>query len=126
GLDLRAVSLLPPWAGEPLPAGTVHRVSARRWLRGAGRGRPAVLLPYPGAVPGPRRGAAALRGTDRVPRPAAGGRCSSPRPLRVRRRRPPHRPGRTLSRVAGVRLHPRGRPRGAGVRDPTGGRVGRG
>ena len=67
-LGLRRVSLLPLRAREPLRAGALHRLHARRRLRGA-RGRRRALLPRRSRrrAPTPRLAPLLCAGTDRLP-----------------------------------------------------------
>ena len=115
-LDRRRVPLLPLGPREPLRAGPLHRLSARRRLRGAGGRRRALLLPDPRGLSGPPGGAAALRRADRLPVAAAVRRRGADRLLRLRRLRPHRLPGGRPPGPARVRPHPAGRRRDAALR----------
>ena len=89
---------------------------ARRRLRGGGDRRRAVSPSRsPTATATRRRRRSSARGSSGI---APGRRCggAAPRPLRFRRRRPHRRAARAPRRPGGLRLHPRGGRRGAGVR----------
>ena len=99
-VDVRGVPLLHVRPREPVPAGPLHRARHRR-RHGRVRGRRrALLLPAARRARRRRPGPAAVRGADRLPlahdvrRRAPGG------PVRVRRGRPHHRPGRCAGRGA--------------------------
>ena len=94
-VDLRRVPLLPLGPREPLRPCALHRLPARRRLRGGGGRRRALLLPDPRRVPRPPGRPAALRRADRLPGAAHGGRgasgsastASGPRPTSCARSR---------------------------------------
>ena len=119
-LHLRQVPLLHRGPGEPVRRGAVHRLSDRWRLRRIRRGRRPLLLSDPWVVRRPRGGAVAVRGADRLSLAAHGRRGRAARDLRLRRRRPHRRSGRTAPGPAGVRLHAGGRRCGAGVRARAG------
>ena len=103
----RRLPLLPLGPREPLRPRGLHRLH-----RDGGYAELAVAderfcFPIPDGYPGPPGGAAPVRGADRLPRAAAGGRRRAARPLRLRRRRPHHLPGGAPPGPARVRLHAR-------------------
>ena len=85
----------PLFTGYTRDGGFATPRARRRRLR-----LPARRGPRPG-----RRGAAALRGPDRLAVAEKRGRGRDDRPLRLRRGRPHHRPGLPMAGTAGVRLH---------------------
>ena len=103
-------------AGEPVRSRALHRLSDRRRLRRIHCRRCPLLLSAARRLRRRRGGAALVCRADRLSLAAHGRRCRAPRHLRLRRRRPHRRPGGPAPGPAGLRLHPRGRPRGAGVR----------
>ena len=138
-LDLRPVSLLPRRAGESMRFTAVHRLYAGRWLRNACCCRCSFCFSPAGGGRRCRHGAPPVRRLDRLALAPHGGRWQTTRPLRVRRCRAYHCPGRPLAGPRGVPLYAvwrqgwsglcaqarrvlggfvRGRPaRGAGLRD---------
>ena len=92
-LDRRDVSLLPLRPREPLREREVHGLRHRRWLRRAGRGRRALLLPAARRHSGRSRRASALRRPDRLPLAPAGRRGRPPGPIRLRLVGTHHLPG---------------------------------
>ena len=109
GVDRRRVPLLPLRPREPLRAGPVHRLPARRGIRGAGGRRPALLLRAPGGLSGSAGGAAAVRRADRLPVAAALRRRGAGRPVWLRRVCPHHLPGGGAPGPARVRADAAGR-----------------
>ena len=84
-------------AREPLPARALHRPRHRRRLRRVHGRRRALLLPAPRRLPRRAGRAAAVRRPDRLPRAAHVRRGAARRPVRLRRLRAHHRPGRALA-----------------------------
>ena len=124
-LDLRRVSVLPLRPREPLRAGTLHRLRSRRRLRGARRGRRALLLPDSSGLRRRPRGAAPLRRPDRLSLSHGRRRRGPPRPLRLRRLGPHRGPGRAAPGPQGLRLDASRGCRRPGVRPPARRGVGR-
>ena len=98
---LRRVPLLRERPREPLRCGGVHGLPARRRLRRVRGGRRALLRADSRCARRRRGGAAPVRGRDRIPLPAPGGRRRDARLLRLRRGRAPRDPGRA-PRAAGA------------------------
>lgn len=124
GLDLWRLRLLPQRPREPVRAGALHRLPARRRLRRIRRRRPALLLRPARAVRRRRSGTAAVRRPDRLPRAAPRPRRATARPVRLRRSRAHRRASGAPPGPRGVRVHAPRRCRGAGLRARTGRRVG--
>ena len=119
-LDLRGVRILPQRAREPVPerrASPATRSTAA--LPNTRSPTRATASPFPTLLRR-RGGAADVRGADRPPDAAHGGRGAAARPLRLRRGGAYRRPGGALGGRRGVRLHPAGRRDGAGFRPRLG------
>lgn len=123
--NLRRLPPLCKRSRESLREGGIHRLHARRRLRRARDRRRTVLPADPGPLFGPRRGAAFVRGPNRLPRVPPGWRRPEPRPLRIRRRGPFARADRACERPPGVRVHASRRRRGATLRARARRRLGR-
>ena len=102
--------------GKSLRSSAVHRLYARRRLCHPCRCRCALRVPAAARAATMWRRAVAVRRPDRLALAADGRRRQEDRLLRLRRRRPHHRPGGALAGPRCVCLHAAGRQRRAGVR----------
>ena len=84
----------------------------------------AFVFPLPDDLDPDSDGAFAVRRPDRLALAQNGRGRAEYRHLRLRRRRPHHRPGLPLAGAARIRIHPARRRRRSGVRPLDGGRMG--